>query len=97
MIRKKELKEMEAQNLRKRAEEFKLELSKERAQVAIGGTPKNSGRMRMLRRTVARLLTELNRRKSLLVAKVVKKEVIVKKEIKITKKKETKAKGGKNK
>ncbi|HLC50996.1 MAG TPA: 50S ribosomal protein L29 [archaeon] len=85
------MKEMEAQNLRKRLEEFKLELSKEKAQVAVGGAPKNPGRMRLLRRTVARLLTELQKRGIKPAAKPVKKE------IKIIKQKQGKAKGGKNK
>ncbi len=56
----KEIREMKKEDLQKRLNELRLELMKERAQSEVGGTPSNPGRVRELRRTIARILTKLN-------------------------------------
>lgn len=45
-----------------RLNELRLELAKERGQIAIGGTPSNPGRVKEIRKTIAKLLTELNKK-----------------------------------
>jgi len=46
----------------RRLGELKLELSKDKGQIAIGGSPSNPGRVKEVRKTIAKLLTELKRR-----------------------------------
>ena len=53
---------MKLDDMKKRLVELKLELSKSRAQIAVGGSAQNPGRVRELRRTIARMLTKLNRK-----------------------------------
>jgi large subunit ribosomal protein L29 len=59
IIKKKQLKQMSKPDLATRLGELRLELAKERGQIAIGGTPSNTGRIRELRRTIAKILTEM--------------------------------------
>ncbi len=53
---------MSHNDLIKRLNELKLELVKEKGQIAIGGTPSNPGRIKEIKKTIARILTELKRR-----------------------------------
>jgi len=62
IIRKRQLKEMSHDDLIKRLSELKLELVKDEGQIAIGGSPSNPGRVRELKKTIARILTEIKRR-----------------------------------
>ena len=62
IIRKRQLRELSNDDIDKRLGEIKLELAKERAQIAVGGSPSNTGRVRQLRKTIAQLLTEKKRR-----------------------------------
>ncbi len=64
IIRKKALKEMTPSDKGKKLAELRLELAKDRAQIAIGASPQNPGRVRELRRAIARLLTGARSRKS---------------------------------
>lgn len=57
IIRKKAMKEMSREDLRKRLGELRLELSKDRAQIALGASPANPGRIRETRRAIARMIT----------------------------------------
>ncbi|MBI4017936.1 MAG: 50S ribosomal protein L29 [Candidatus Aenigmarchaeota archaeon] len=57
IIRAKEMRDLGEQELTKRLDELRLELAKSRAQVAIGGAPQNPGRIKEIRRTIARALT----------------------------------------
>lgn len=50
-------------DLASRLKEFRLELVKDNAQITLGGAPSNPGRVRQLKKTVSRLLTEKARRK----------------------------------
>jgi ribosomal protein L29 len=63
IIKKKEIHEMSEDKLRKRMDELRLTLSKDRGQIAIGGAPVNSGKVGVTRKTIARILTELNKRR----------------------------------
>ncbi|MFH8107435.1 MAG: 50S ribosomal protein L29 [Candidatus Aenigmatarchaeota archaeon] len=56
IIKKKELKNLTDEELEKKLEDLRLELAKERA-AAYVGAPKNPGKIRELRRTIARILT----------------------------------------
>ncbi len=61
ILRKKEIKTMSGEELRKKLADFRLEIMKLNAQRKVGGSI-NPGRLRELRKTVARILTELNLR-----------------------------------
>ena len=63
IIKKREIKELSESDLRKRLGELRLDLVKDRGQIAIGGVPTNTGKVRETRKTIARMLTELNERK----------------------------------
>ncbi|WP_456471961.1 50S ribosomal protein L29 [Methanocaldococcus sp.] len=63
IIRKSELRAMSNEDLKNKLIELKRELLKERAHKMASGAPLNPGRMRELRRTIARILTILNERK----------------------------------
>lgn len=62
IIKKKQLKQMSRPDLINRLNELRLELAKERGQIAIGGTPSNPGRIKEIKRTIARILTEIKLR-----------------------------------
>ena len=55
--KKKALKELDRDDMRKKLAELRLELAKDRAQIAIGASPANPGRIRETRRAIARMLT----------------------------------------
>lgn len=57
ILRAKEIRELDEKELDKRLGELRLELAKARAQVEIGGAPPNPGRIREIKRTIARALT----------------------------------------
>jgi large subunit ribosomal protein L29 len=44
-----------------RLNELKLELARERAQIAVGGSPSNPGRIKEIKKTIARILTEMKK------------------------------------
>ncbi len=52
-----ELRKLSDEDLEKRLNELKLELLKERGNVEMGGNVKNPGRIRIIRRDIARILT----------------------------------------
>ena len=62
MMRKKEIRKLEGKELDKKLGEMRLELAKQRASVKIGATVTSPGRIRELRKTVARGLTIKNER-----------------------------------
>ena len=57
ILRINEIKDMSDKDLEKKLTDLYLELAKERAQLKIGGSPENPGRIREIRRTIARILT----------------------------------------
>lgn len=63
IIKKKQMKELSLEDLEKRLAELKLELVKERAQINVGGSPSNPGRVKQIRKTIAKIITEIKKRK----------------------------------
>ena len=63
ILRTSEIRKMKTEELKQKLSELRLELSKLRAQVRVGGSVKNPGRIRELRRTIARILTIMRERK----------------------------------
>ena len=59
-IRKKEFKALKKEELESKFIEIKKELMKENAQVARGTTPKSSGTLRQLKKSIARIMTLLH-------------------------------------
>ncbi|MEM5802138.1 MAG: 50S ribosomal protein L29 [Candidatus Aenigmatarchaeota archaeon] len=57
ILKIKQIREMKAEDLRKKLEELRLELSKELANIKMGRPIKNPGKIRALRKTIARILT----------------------------------------
>lgn len=58
-MKKKELKSKGREELEKQLEEMRKELIKLNTQVATGTTLKNPGQVRKVKKTIARILTEL--------------------------------------
>ena len=63
IIRKRAMKEMSDVDLNKRLAELRLELAKENSQIGVGGSPSNIGRVKQIKKTIARILTENKKRK----------------------------------
>ncbi len=57
ILRMREIREMNPDERRRKLEELQTELSRLRAMVRAGGSIQNPGRIRELRRTIARILT----------------------------------------
>ena len=53
----KEIRKMKDEDIQKKINELKLELLKERGNVEMGGNVKNSGRIKIIRKDIARMLT----------------------------------------
>ena len=56
-LKVKQLREMKPEDLNKKLSELKLELLKEQGNVKMGRATKNSGKIKELRRAIARTLT----------------------------------------
>jgi len=52
---------MTSTDLINRLNELRLELAKEKGQIAVGGSPTNPGRIKEIRRTIAKILTQLKK------------------------------------
>lgn len=63
IIKNKQLHELTSAELQKRLGELRLLLAKEKAQSAVGGSPTNPGHVAEVKKTIAKILTELNKRK----------------------------------
>ncbi len=61
-IKKNELKVMSKEDAKKKMGEMKKELMKLKSQVARGTPPENPGKIRSLRRNIARMLMVMNRK-----------------------------------
>jgi len=60
ILKYKEIEKMKKEELINKIKELKMELAKERSNAAVGGTVKNPGKLREIRRTIARIKTYLN-------------------------------------
>ncbi|MBU5689945.1 MAG: 50S ribosomal protein L29 [Candidatus Aenigmatarchaeota archaeon] len=56
-MKKKDLKKMSESDLDKQLKELRLDLLKEKGNVEMGGNVKNPGKIRAIRKTIARILT----------------------------------------
>jgi len=56
-LRIKELRKLKDEDLEKKLNELKLELLKEKGNVEMGGNVKNPGRIKVIRRDIARILS----------------------------------------
>lgn len=63
VIRKKEIGKLDDKEMQKKLEELRLELSKERAKINIGASVTSPGRIKEIRKTIAKLMT-IEREKS---------------------------------
>lgn len=64
LLRKSELKNMSIEDMKKKIIELSKELMKLRAQIARGTPPENPGKVRAIRKAIARLLTFINLKKA---------------------------------
>lgn len=71
IIRLKDLRGMSSEELTEKMRELRIELSREKGASASGTKPENPGKIKEMKKTIARILTILNQRK--------KKEVLKKK------------------
>lgn len=62
ILKSRKMREMSEKEISEKMSELRLELSKEMASSEIGGSVKNPGRIREIRRTIARIKTEHSRR-----------------------------------
>ena len=65
ILRIKDARKLEDKELDKRMSDLNLELSKERGNIHIGGTVTSPGRIKEIRRTIARIHTLRNEKKPL--------------------------------
>ncbi len=56
-IKKKDIRKLGAKEANKKLDELSLELSKERAKISIGASVTSPGKIRHIRRSIARILT----------------------------------------
>ncbi|MDY6769818.1 MAG: 50S ribosomal protein L29 [Candidatus Nanohaloarchaea archaeon] len=59
ILRSDEAREMSRDELEEKLDDLNLELSKERGQIAVGGFPEDPGRIKEIKRTIARIKTVL--------------------------------------
>ncbi|TFF98106.1 MAG: 50S ribosomal protein L29 [Promethearchaeota archaeon] len=64
ILRKKQIRKMTDGEIEKNIQELRSELAQQRCLIAAGGAIENPGKIKNLRRTIARLLTYQNLRKS---------------------------------
>jgi len=72
VLRNKDVKKLGERDLNKKLNELRLELTKERANIAIGASATSPGRIREIRRAIARILTEKSSKQKLAAGKAVK-------------------------
>lgn len=61
ILKPKDLRKMSEKDMRKKLTELQLELSKERASINIGATVSSPGKLREIRKTIARIKTMQNK------------------------------------
>ncbi|KAF5088475.1 50S ribosomal protein L29 [Methanoculleus horonobensis] len=64
IFRAREVKQLSDTELLEQEQKFSLELIQERGKVSAGGATENPGRIREVRRTIARIRTEQNARRN---------------------------------
>lgn len=64
-MKPKELRKLSKEELKKRLEELRAGILKERSNLGGGNVPENPGRIKKMKKDVARILTILNERKNI--------------------------------
>ncbi|MBW6451821.1 MAG: 50S ribosomal protein L29 [DPANN group archaeon] len=64
ILRPKEIRSMSDKDLDAKIKEFELELFKEKGKIDVGGVADNPGRIKELKRTIARILTINNEKQT---------------------------------
>ncbi len=90
LIRKSEIKQMNEVQIKNKLEELRKEMMKINTQLSTHTTPENPGRIRLVKKTIAKLLTKIHNQKKTEEKSIEKKEV--KKETKAEPKKTAKKK-----
>lgn len=64
-MKKKEIKRMNKKELEEKLRELRLEIAKEKGQISVGGVPESqkTGKLRNMRKNIARIITELSSKK----------------------------------
>lgn len=57
ILRSEEIRDLGAEELEEKLSELRNELLREKSMIASGGAPENPGRIKEIRRTIARILT----------------------------------------
>ncbi len=60
LIKTEDIREMSLEEMEEKLKEMRSELFHERGQAAMGGAPESPGRIRALRKNIARILTVMN-------------------------------------
>ncbi len=60
-INKEDLKSMSKEDLQVKLNDIRKDLIKENAQIAVGTTPKSSGHVKQMKKTIARIMQLLNK------------------------------------
>lgn len=60
ILRNKDIRKMDEKDMNKQLSELHLELAKERANIAIGANVTSPGRIKEIRKTIARIKTQMN-------------------------------------
>jgi len=63
IVRKNELKQMDEKTINDKIKDLRLELIKVNAQISMGSMPEKPGRIKEIKRTIARLITTKNNRR----------------------------------
>jgi large subunit ribosomal protein L29 len=63
ILRTEEIREMDKEELKDQMTDLKQELVEERGQIEVGGFSENPGRIKEMKRTIARIKTVLNEQK----------------------------------
>ncbi len=64
IIRANEIRQLSDVELKEQMDKLRIELIQHNGKVSAGGSTENPGRIRELRRTIARLMTEQNQRRA---------------------------------
>jgi len=64
ILKSREIRKMTEEEISKKMDELRLDLAKKKAQIFIGGAPENAGRIKEVKRTIARILTIRNEKKN---------------------------------
>ncbi|MAG50160.1 50S ribosomal protein L29 [archaeon] len=65
ILKKNELKQASEASLKNKLEELKKELMRLNAQVSTGTPPENPGKIKLIKKTIAKILTKLNEKEKI--------------------------------